>query len=108
MQNVPFLQPLVPLGPGSVALDALEADVFLQQRRGQQGQTLGYEAVQPLPGVVFSDGDLPHGGASLTDKIPVCSYSTLFFKKVKIFVRKCLTKGTEFSIILLVSLRGVL
>ena len=108
MQRVALLQALIPLGPGAVALDALEANVFLKQRRGQQGQTFGHKAVQPLTGIVFSDGDLPHEGASLTVEFPVCSYSTVFFKKVKIFMRKCLTRGGKFSIILLVSLRGVL
>lgn len=34
----------------------------MQQGRGEEGQVLGDKTVQTLPGVVFSDGELPHGG----------------------------------------------
>ena len=39
----------------------LEADILLQQGRRQQWQSLGDEAIHPLSGVIFPDGQLPHG-----------------------------------------------
>ena len=44
----------------AVALDALEADIFLQQRFRQQGNGLADEAVEPLAGVIFAYLDLFH------------------------------------------------
>ena len=71
MQHVALLQALIPLGPGTVALDALEANVFLKQRRGQQGQTFGHKAVQPLTGIDLTDRELPHEAAYITEEYPV-------------------------------------
>ena len=41
---------------------ALEADVFLRQRGGQQGNSFGEEAVEPLARVVLCDLEFFHGG----------------------------------------------
>jgi len=60
LQHIAGLQPLIPLTALSVALDALDADVFLQQRDREQGHRLGKEAVQPLTCVIFSDGEFTH------------------------------------------------
>ena len=60
LQNVPLRKTLIPHSPLAVHLDALEADVFLQQRRRQQGQGLAHEPIQPLAGVVLSHGKLLH------------------------------------------------
>ena len=68
MQHVPLLQALIPLGPASVDLDALEADVLLRQRGGQQGNGLAEKAVEPLIGVIFLDGKLSHNAAPFTRK----------------------------------------
>ena len=62
LQHVALLQALVPLGAAAVDLHPLDADVLLRQRRRQQGQRLAQKPVQPRPGVVFSDGQLPHDG----------------------------------------------
>ena len=104
LHHVALGQALVPLGSGAVDLDALDAYVLLQQRRRQQRQRLGHEAVQPCAGVIFPDGQLPHGRTSLSFSV----HCIRFWKKVKIFVRKCLTRDFVSAIILLVSLRGVL
>ena len=58
----------VALGAGSVDLDALEADVLLRQRGGQQGNGLEQKAVEPLVGVIFMDGKLSHNAAPFTRK----------------------------------------
>ena len=54
MKNIAGVQPHVPLGALAVDLDALEADILLQQGGGQQRQILCNKAVQPLAGVIFS------------------------------------------------------
>jgi hypothetical protein len=64
-QHVPLPQALVPLTARAVAFDPLDADVLLQERRGQKGHRLAQEAVQPLSRVVFPDGQFSHGWASL-------------------------------------------
>ena len=61
MKNIAGVEPNVPLGALAVDLDALEADILLQQGRGQQRQIFGDKAVQPLSGVVFSNGKFPQG-----------------------------------------------
>ena len=61
LQHVPHRQALIPLAALPVALDALDADVFLQEGGGKQGQGLGHKAVQPLSCVVFADGQFTHG-----------------------------------------------
>ena len=66
MEDIPLLEPHIPLGALAVDLHPLEADILLGQGRGQQGKGLPQEAVQPLSGVVFSDGELPHG------RLPPC------------------------------------
>ena len=48
------------LGALAVYFDALETDVFLQQRIRQQGHGLGHKAVEPLPGVIRADGQFLH------------------------------------------------
>ena len=64
LEHIPLPQPHVPLGALAVHLHPLEADVLLGQGAGEQGEGLGQPAVQPLPGVVFSDGKLSHRAAS--------------------------------------------
>ena len=104
LHHVALGQPLVPLGAAAVDLDALDADVLLQQCRRQQRQRLGHKAIQPRAGVIFPDDQLPHRPTSLLFSV----HCIRFWKKVKIFVRKCLTRDFLSAIILLVSLRGVL
>ena len=60
LEHIPLPQPHVPLGALAVHLHPLEADVLLGQGAGEQGEGLGQPAIQPLPGVVFSDGKLSH------------------------------------------------
>ena len=60
LQHIPGLQPGVPLHPGTVALDALDADVFLRQRGRQQRDGLRKKPIQPLPGIVGADGKFLH------------------------------------------------
>ena len=55
LQHVALVQTHVALGPFAVELDALEADVLLQQRFRQQRNGFSDKAVQPLTGVVFLD-----------------------------------------------------
>ena len=64
LEPVALAQAVVALGAGSVDLDALEADVLLRQRGGQQGNGLEQKAVEPLVSVIFMDGELSHGAAS--------------------------------------------
>ena len=64
LKHVPLHQPGVPLGPLAVDLYPLDADILLGQGGGEQGQGLAQPAVQPLPGVVGSDGEFLHGRAS--------------------------------------------
>ena len=60
MQYIPLDEAHVALGALAVALDALEADIFLQQRFRQQGNGFADEAVEPLTGVIFAYLDLFH------------------------------------------------
>ena len=60
LEHVALQEPGVPLGALAVDLDALEADIFLQQRRRQQRHGLGHKPVQPLARVVFAYGELFH------------------------------------------------
>jgi len=60
LKNIAGLQTDIPLRPLAVDLDPLQADVLLQQGRGEQRQVLGHKAVQPLSGVIFSNGKFPH------------------------------------------------
>ena len=60
MQHVPLDEAHVALAALAVALDALEADIFLQQRFRQQGNGFADEAVEPLTGVIFAYLDLFH------------------------------------------------
>ena len=68
LEPVALAQAVVALGAGSVDLDALEADVLLRQRGGQQGNGLEQKAVEPLVGVIFMDGKLSHNAAPFTRK----------------------------------------
>ena len=61
LQSIPRLQPGVPLGPGSVAFDPLQAYVFLGQGGRQQGHGLGKEPVQPLSGIIGPNRQFLHG-----------------------------------------------
>ena len=63
LEPLGLAQAVVSLGAGSVDLDALEADVLLRQRGGQQGNGLEQKAVEPLVGVIFMDGKLSHNAA---------------------------------------------
>ena len=60
LEYVPRHQALVTLTAGSVALDPLDADIFLQQGPGQQRHILRQKAVQPLSRIIFSDGKFSH------------------------------------------------
>ena len=64
LQDIPHLQADIPLGPFAVAFDPLEADILLREGSGEEGQVLCQPAVQPLPGIVFSDGKLSHARSS--------------------------------------------
>ena len=64
LQHISHLEPGVPFGPLAVELDPLDADIFLRQVGGKQGHGLAHPAIQPLPGVIFSDGELPHSLSS--------------------------------------------
>ena len=68
LEPVALAQTAVSFGAGSVDLDALEADVLLRQRGGQQGNGLAEKAVEPLIGVIFMDGELSHGAAPFACK----------------------------------------
>ena len=68
LEPVALAQAVVALGAGSVDLDALEADVLLRQRGGQQGNGLEQKAVEPLISVIFLDGKLSHNAAPFTRK----------------------------------------
>ena len=82
LQQIPGLEPGVPLGALAVHLDALEADVFLQQALRQQGHRLGDETIQPLAGVVGIDTKFFH---------KKCPLSLSFFCSIqqKISLDKC-------------------
>ena len=60
LEHIACRQPGVPLYPGAVALDAFDADIFLGQGGGQQGNGLGQEPIQALARVVGSDGQFLH------------------------------------------------
>ena len=60
MQRVAELQARVTPGALAVELDALETDIFLQQRFRQQGNGFPDKTVEPLAGVVFLDNQLFH------------------------------------------------
>ena len=60
LQHVAFVQVRIPFGALAVELDALEADVLLQQRFRQQGNGFPDKAVEPLAGVVFLYNQLFH------------------------------------------------
>ena len=60
LDEIAFAQARVALGALAVDLDALEADIFLQQRRRQQRNRFGDEPVQALPDVIFADGKFLH------------------------------------------------
>ena len=68
LEPVALAQAVVALSAGSVDLDALEADVLLRQRGGQQGNGLAEKAVEPLIGVIFLDGKLSHNAAPFARK----------------------------------------
>ena len=55
MYRVAFGNVVIPLAALAVDLDALEADILLQQGLRQQGNGLADEAVQPLAGVIPAD-----------------------------------------------------
>ena len=61
LKGVPRFQPGIPLGPGTVALDALQPDILLGQGGRKQGHCLGQKPIQPLPGIVGPDGQFFHG-----------------------------------------------
>ena len=60
LQHVAFLQAGVPVNALAVALDALDADIFLRQRGRKQRNCLRKKAIQTLPRVVLADGKLFH------------------------------------------------
>ena len=60
LKDIALFQPGIPLGPGVVQLDPLDADILLGQRGRQQRHRLGQKPVQPLTGVVFLDLEFFH------------------------------------------------
>ena len=62
LQGVPLGEPDIPAGALAVDLDPLEADVFLGQGCGEEGESFGQPAVQALPGVISADGKGFHRG----------------------------------------------
>ena len=68
LELVALAQTAVSFGARAVDLDALEADVLLRQRGGQQGNGLEQKAVEPLVGVIFLDGKLSHNAAPFARK----------------------------------------
>ena len=72
LQHISRLQPGIPLRSCAVELDALDADVFLGQGGGEQGNGFGQKPVQPLACVVGTDGKLFHGSVPRVHfKMPV-------------------------------------
>ena len=71
LEHVALHQPVVPLGPLAVALDPLDADIFLCQGRREQGEGFAQPAVQPLARVVGADGKFPHRFANLSESFLV-------------------------------------
>ena len=59
-QHISGLQAGVPFGPGTVQLDTLDADIFLGEGRRQQRDGLCEKAIQPLSGIVLSNGQFFH------------------------------------------------
>ena len=64
LEKIPPDQADIPLGFLPVDLHPAQTDILLGQRGGQEGQSLAQPAVKPLPGVVFSHGELSHGHSS--------------------------------------------
>ena len=62
LEHISRLQAGVPFRTGSVALDALNADIFLGQRRRQQRHRFCQEAIQALPRVIGADLKFFHIG----------------------------------------------
>ena len=60
LQDIALLQPGVPVDALAVALDALDADIFLRQRGRKQRDCLRKKTIQTLPRVVLADGKLFH------------------------------------------------
>ena len=60
LEHIALFQPGVPLRSCVVELDALDTDVFLGQRGGQQRHRLGQKTVQPLTGIVLFDFEFFH------------------------------------------------
>ena len=60
LEYITGFQTGVPVNALAVALDPLDADVFLSQRGGEQGNCLGKKPVQPLAGIVGTDGKFFH------------------------------------------------
>ena len=61
LQHVARAELLIPLGARTVDLDALQANVLLRKRGGEQGNGLAEKTVEPLIFVIFSDVKFPHG-----------------------------------------------
>ena len=62
MQKIALGKARIALGALAVELHALEADVFLRERGGQERDGFGEEAVEPLARVIFRDLEFFHGG----------------------------------------------
>ena len=77
LEHIAHRQAGVPLGALSVELHPLEADVFLGQGSGEEGQGLAQPAVQTLPGVVFCHGKLSHWDLPVV----VVAYTLSYFRK---------------------------
>ena len=60
LQQVALFQPGIPLHTLAVQLDPLDADILLRQGGRQQGNGLCQETVQPLTGIIGTDGKFFH------------------------------------------------
>ena len=56
LKHIAPFQSGVPLGSGTVELDALDTNILLCQRGREQGNGLGKKTIQPLTGIVMLDG----------------------------------------------------
>ena len=79
LKQIAFAELLLARGARTVALDALETDVFLRQRRRKQGNGLAQKAVEPLTCIIFADAKFAH----TTVSFPKYSHCTIPFLKCK-------------------------
>ena len=56
-KQVSRIQACIPLGSLSIELHSFETNVFLSEWSGEERNSLAQPAVQPLSGVIFSNGE---------------------------------------------------